>query len=127
TATAIPDPNTSPTATPTPAATPVAPYRYAIIDLGKDMYPLRINNKGQILVQGVDASGEWANFRWTGATFERLNYAGSYSALYVSDMNDDGAVAGSFRFDGPWGSTTERETGAGLFWPATRATADKIS
>ena len=124
---ATPDPNTSPTPTPSPTATPGAPYRYAIIDLGKEMYPIRINNQGVILVQGVDANDDWGNFRWKGGALERLNYSGANTEVVAKDMNDAGVVAGYFRNDGPWLNNKENEIQGGLFWPAASANATRIS
>jgi hypothetical protein len=122
-----PDPNATPTPSPSPTPSPFPPYRYAIIDLGKDLFPIRINNKGWILLQGSDANGNWSSYRWKGGTLEHLDYSGPYTSLAVADINDDGAVVGSFSRNGPWGATTERETGGGLFWPPGRSTADKLS
>jgi hypothetical protein len=120
-----PDPNASPT--PGPSATPIAPYRYAIIDLGKDRYPTRINNKGQILLQGVDANDNWGNFRWKGGVLERLNYAGPNSNVFVSDINNAGTVVGYFVNGGPWVPYAENDMAGGLVWPENSAYATKIS
>jgi alpha-tubulin suppressor-like RCC1 family protein len=122
-----PDPNATPTPSPSPTPSPFPPYRYAIIDLGKDLFPIRINNKGWILLQGSDGNGNWSSYRWKGGMLERLDYSGPYTSLTAADINDDGAVVGSFSRNGPWGATTERETGGGLFWPPGRSTADKLS
>jgi N-acetylmuramoyl-L-alanine amidase len=122
-----PNPNASPTPSPSPTASPLPPYRYAIIDLGKDLHPRRINNQGWILLNGYDADGNWSSYRWKGGTLERLDYSGPYSNLVAADMNDTGAAVGSFSYEGPWGAATERETGGGLFWPPGRSTADKLS
>jgi alpha-tubulin suppressor-like RCC1 family protein len=122
-----PDPNASPTPLPSPTASPFPPYRYAIIDLGKDLHPRRINNQGWILLNGYDADGNWTSYRWKGGTLERLDYSGPYTNLVAADMNDTGAAVGSFSYEGPWGATTERETGGGLFWPPGRSTADRLS
>jgi hypothetical protein len=124
---ATPDPNTSPTPTPSPTATPVAPYRYAIIDLGKEMYPIRINNQGVILMQGVDADDNWGNFRWKGGALERLDYAGANTEIVATDLNDAGVVVGYFRNDGPWVRNAENEIQAGLLWPANISSPSKIS
>jgi hypothetical protein len=131
TPTPVPDPSATPTPSPTasasPAATPPLPYRYAIIDLGKDLYPVRINNKGWILLQGPDANGNWAYYRWKGGTLERLDYSGPHTSFNAVDMNDDGVVVGSFSNDGPWGDQSELETQGGLLWPPDRSTATRIS
>ncbi|MFL6589155.1 MAG: RCC1 domain-containing protein, partial [Chthoniobacterales bacterium] len=122
-----PDPNASPTPTPDPSATPIAPYRHAIIDLGKDVHPLRINNKGWILAQGYDSNGNWGNFRWKGGVLEQLNYSGPNTIVQPQDMNDAGAVVGLFSSNGSWLSNKENELFAGLLWPADNANAVKIS
>jgi len=122
-----PDPNATPTPTPSPTATPVAPYRYAIIDLGKDMYPLRLNNQGQILMKGYDSNGNWSTFRWKGGTLERLTYAATNDQFDVDDFNDAGVVVGSFPEIGPWKNNKENEVGAGLVWPPNISSATKIS
>src|SRR5256714_6380872 len=124
---ATPDPNTSPTSTLSPTATPVAPYRYAIIDLGKDLNPIRVNNKGWILLRGSDAQGNWGYYRWKGGTLEHLDYSGPHTEIHAADMNDDGIVVGTFRNDGPWGEDSEREIQGGLIWPVDRSMANKIS
>jgi alpha-tubulin suppressor-like RCC1 family protein len=124
-ATPTPDPNASPT--PTPTASPVGPYRYAVIDLGKDLYPIRINNQGQILVQGVDANDNWGYFRWKGGVLERLNYTGPNTEIIARDLNDSGTVVGAFLNEGPWVRDTVNELRGGLVWPANSANATKIS
>jgi alpha-tubulin suppressor-like RCC1 family protein len=124
---ATPDPNASPTPTPSPTATPIAPYRYAMIDLGKDMYPLRINNKGQILLTGSDANGQPTNFRWTGGNLERLSYSNLYATAQVVDMNDAGTVIGNIGGPISWQNYVENEKEAGLVWTAGNANPRKIS
>jgi alpha-tubulin suppressor-like RCC1 family protein len=121
------EPNTSPTATPTPTPTPFAPYRYAIIDLGKDMYPVRINNQGQVLVEGYDTNGDWAHFRWKAGNLERLFYPGPHSELFVKDINDSGVVVGYLHNQTPWRFNAENEIQAGIVWPANSSDANKLS
>jgi alpha-tubulin suppressor-like RCC1 family protein len=113
-----PDPNASPTPTPSPTAIPIAPYRYAIIDLGKDRYPKRINNQGQILIVGTDDNDTWGSFRWKGGVMERLTYAGMTDLPPVADMNDQGVAVGYFWQVAPWVSNAENEREAGLTWAA---------
>jgi alpha-tubulin suppressor-like RCC1 family protein len=120
-----PDPNSSPT--PTASPTPVAPYRYAIIDLGKDIYPRRINNQDQILVESYDSNGEWAQFRWKGGALERLNYLGPHTEISVNDINDSGVVVGHVRNQMSWRFNAENENQAGLVWPANNSNATKVS
>lgn len=128
--TPTPDPSATPSATPdpsaTPTATPVAPYRYAIIDLGKDFYPLRINNKGWLLVRGYDSNGNWGSFRWKAGTLERLSYNDPGTDSAAEDINDSGAVAGSFQNVGPWKPHVENELYGALLWPADSANAVKL-
>jgi alpha-tubulin suppressor-like RCC1 family protein len=126
-ATSPPDPNNSPTPTPSPSASPVAPYRYAIIDLGKDRYPKRINNQGQILIVGNDDNGVWGSFRWKGGVMERLTYAGMTDLPPVADMNDQGVAVGSFSHFAPWVNGAENEREAGLTWPADSSEGIKTS
>jgi Regulator of chromosome condensation (RCC1) repeat len=122
-----PDPNATPTPTPSPTTTPIAPYRYAVVDLGKDLYPIRINNKGWILLQGPDAAGNWGYFRWRAGVLERLTYSGAQSGFHASDMNDEGVVVGSFLREDPWVYGEENERGGGLTWAADRSEAVKTS
>jgi alpha-tubulin suppressor-like RCC1 family protein len=122
-----PPPGTSPTPTPSPTATPFPPYRYAIIDLGKDMYPLRVNNKGWVLLAGFDANGEWGYFRWKGGAMERLTYSGEHEWFTAVDMNDEGVVVGSFRRVFAWVDNEENEIGGGLTWAAGSSGAGKTS
>lgn len=126
-ATATPDPNSSPTPTPSPTATPIAPYRYAIIDLGKDRYPTRINNQGRILILGSDDNGSWGNFRWKGGVMERLTYAGMTDLPPVADMNDAGVAVGYFWRVAPWVSNAENEREAGLTWAPDTSEGVKTS
>jgi hypothetical protein len=119
-------PSPSPSATASPTATPAAPYRYAIVDLGKDLYPIRINNQGWILVQGSDASGNWGNFRWKGGVLERLTYSGPNTETVVTDINDAGMVVGYFK-NGAWRNNQENEIEGGLQWAPDKTTAVKYS
>ena len=122
-----PDPNATPTPTPSPTASPIPPYRYAIIDLGKDMYPIRLNNPGHVLIQGPDSTGQWGTFRWKGGVLERLTYVATNNEMVVRDMNDAGVVVGSFPEIGPWKANNENEVGGGLVWPANLSNATKVS
>src|SRR5688572_4403631 len=123
-----PDPSASPTPTPSLTAMPLPPYRYAIIDLGKNLYPIRVNNKGVILLQGVGPDGNWGYYRWKGGTLEPLTYSGAHSSLEAKDINDQNEVVGTFhRSDGPWNEDGPNELRGGLRWPGNRSTADKIS
>ncbi|MEY2506446.1 MAG: hypothetical protein QOH01_775 [Verrucomicrobiota bacterium] len=125
-ATPTPDPNASPTPAPNPTTTPLAPYRYAIIDLGKDMYPARINNTGQILVRGLDANGNWGNFRWKGGTLQPLTYPDPNFDVVATDINDSGTVVGWFRRP-TWTDNAENETHAGLKWLPDTLSGTKVS
>ena len=122
-----PDPNATPSPTPAPSATPIAPYRYAIIDLGKDRYPKRINNQAQILIEGSDDNGNWGSFRWKGGVMERLTYAGITDLPTVTDMNDTGVAVGYFWRVAPWVSNAENERQAALTWAADRSEGVKTS
>jgi Regulator of chromosome condensation (RCC1) repeat/Alpha/beta hydrolase of unknown function (DUF900) len=121
--TPTPDPNATPTPTPdpsaTPTATPIGPYRYAIIDLGKDMYPSRINNKGWIVVQGPDAKDNWGYFRWKSGTLEPLLPNNPDIGFTIVDMNDDGIAVGweeRANLYALWADNAVNEFGAALAW-----------
>lgn len=122
-----PDPNASPGTTPTPSPTPLAPYRYAIIDLGKDLYPIRVNNQSQVLLQGYDSNGAWSGFRWKAGALQRLSYAGPYTSLFATDMNDSGVVVGYMNNQVAWRYNAENEIEAGLVWPTNSSVASKLS
>jgi hypothetical protein len=122
-----PDPNATPTATPAPTVPPVAPYRYAIIDLGKDAYPLRVNSKGWVFFSGFAADGSWGYFRGKAGAMQRLTYSGTHDSFSATDMNDEGVVVGSFRQIVPWIHNGENEIAGGLIWPTGRSDAIKIS
>ncbi|MEY2562295.1 MAG: hypothetical protein QOH88_488 [Verrucomicrobiota bacterium] len=127
TPTPTPDPNASPTPTPGPAAAPVAPYRYAVIDLGKDMYPIRINNKGWVLLMGYDANDNWGYFRWKGGVLERLTFPHPNGSASAMDMNDEGLAVGYLERAVPWVNNAVNEIQAGLKWPANNSTGVKVS
>lgn len=121
TPTPTPDPNASATPTPSPTATPRAPYRYAIVDLGKGLYPIRINHRGWVLLAGSDANGSWGYYRWRAGTLERLNYSGPLNNFIVTDINDEGTVVGwagdasGNRYSWVYGGKNEFQVG--LKWP----------
>jgi alpha-tubulin suppressor-like RCC1 family protein len=120
TPTPSPDPNASPAPSATPKPSPTAappPYRYAIIDLGIDVYPLRINNKGGILIAGADSEGNWSYFRWKGGALERLTYSVMFRAV---DINDQGVVVG--RID-----ETQTERSAGIIWRSDSSSGQKVA
>ncbi|HVF72242.1 MAG TPA: hypothetical protein VM940_11605 [Chthoniobacterales bacterium] len=129
TPTATPDPNQTPTPTPDPGATvtptPAPPFRYAIIDLGRDSYPVRINNQSTILLAGRDSNGEWGNFRWKGGVAERLTYSGPHDEILLADINDRADVVGYLRTY-RWLNNKENELRAGLYWPAASSAGIKI-
>jgi alpha-tubulin suppressor-like RCC1 family protein len=117
-----PAPNASPTPAPSPTATPAAPYRYAIIDLGKDADPVRVNNKGWVLLGATDTSGGWGYYRWKGGAAESLTFEGkSGAAFYPADMNDRGTVVGTL-YD-----TVVDEPAVGLIWRAGESDGKKVS
>jgi alpha-tubulin suppressor-like RCC1 family protein len=124
--TPTPDPNASPTPTPSPTATPSPPYRYAVIDLGKDMRPIRVNNKGWVLLDGT-RDGQWGYFRWKAGVLEQLTYTPENSGIWATDMNDEGVVVGAVQKWGEWIDDAENEPEAGLQWPANTSEAVKIS
>ena len=128
TPTATPPPDGEPPPpTPSLTATPVAPYRYAIIDLGKDTSPIRVNNKGWALIAGTDADGTWSHYRWKGGVRERLSYPATATNIWISDMNDEGIVIGTAVWDTEHVDNAENETAAGLVWPVDTAIARKVS
>ncbi|MEN3370778.1 MAG: hypothetical protein V7609_2921 [Verrucomicrobiota bacterium] len=116
------------TPTPTPSATPTlpSPYRYAIIDLGKEITPSRIANNGTVLLHGT-SNDQFGYFRWKGGVLERLSHAGDYYNVEAADMNDDGVAVGVLYQPGPWRNNTENEVEAGLKWPADSSVAMKVS
>jgi hypothetical protein len=114
-----PTPDPSATPTPTPTATPTPPYRYAIIDLGKDVQPLRVNNKGWMLQQRADANGYWRYFRSKpGSAPETLVALAANDHFRVADMNDEGVAVGV-----EWRDTGG---GVGLHWPAGSTIATEV-
>jgi alpha-tubulin suppressor-like RCC1 family protein len=124
--TATPSPSPSPSASPT--ATPVAPYRYAILDLGVDVYPIRVNKNGTILVRAPnrDNPDGWGVGRWRGGTIEWLKASDPNSPLSATDINDSDVVVGSMA------STAaplddNRELAAGFRCTAESSMATKIS
>ena len=130
TATPPPTPSTSPgpSPTPTPVSTSTAPppQRYAIVDLGKDMYPIRVANNGWVLLQGWTNDYGWSYFRWKAGVLERLTHLGEYSEIVANDMNDNGVVVGSGA-NGQWIRDAENEIQAGMLWPANSSTPTKVS
>jgi hypothetical protein len=122
-----PPPGSSPSPTASPTATPAAPYRYAVLDLGKNLYPIRINNQGWILFQGEDADGNWGYFRWKGGVMERLTFSEPNSEIVAKDMNDTGVVVGYFVRDQSWINNQVNEIRGGLLWSAASVSATKIS
>jgi alpha-tubulin suppressor-like RCC1 family protein len=121
-----PSPSSSPTPTPNTTPTPAAPYRYAIIDLGKDLSPRKIANNGAVLLSGT-GSNQGGYFRWKGGVLEQLTYAGDYYNVEAADMNDDGVAVGVFFQPGPWINNAENEIEAGLKWTADSSAPVKIS
>jgi alpha-tubulin suppressor-like RCC1 family protein len=90
-------PSPSPSPSPSATATPIAPYRYAILDLGVDVYPIRINKNGTILVRAPnrDNPDGWGVGRWRGGTIEWLKTSDPSSPLNATDINDNDVVVGS--------------------------------
>jgi alpha-tubulin suppressor-like RCC1 family protein len=125
---ATPTPMPSPSGT--PSATPIAPYRYAIIDLGKDVYPKRINNNGWILCDGPGPNDNWGSFRWKAGRSEFLEPSPTNNSFSTVDINDEGTVVGSE--DGPYYKYSHwingiNELSAGLAWPANMTRPTKLS
>jgi hypothetical protein len=123
---ATPGPSATPSST--PSATPAPPYRYAIIDLGPDVYPSRVNNKGVILVQGADANGDWGSGRWKAGAIEWLKPATPNRTLKALDLNDEGTAVGweaRADLDRPWlwfVIDQVNDFTAGLIWPSNNPT-----
>lgn len=122
--------STPPNGTPTPApsATPAAapPYRYAIIDLGKNLRPTRVANNGSVLLYGT-STDQWGYFRWKSGVLEQLTYGGNAYSLEAGDMNDDGVAVGVFYPPVPWVNNQENEVEAGLVWNTDSAAPTKVS
>ena len=125
TPTATPDPNATPSPTPSPTASPTPPYRYAIIDLGKDMYPSRVTNTGWVLLSGTDPVDQsWNAYRWKAGVAERLTFShgpGTSPITDGRDINEQGTVVGTVY------NLAEHEEEAGMIWPAGQAVGKKVS
>jgi alpha-tubulin suppressor-like RCC1 family protein len=123
-----PDPtNPGPTPTASPTATPAAPYRYAVLDLGKNLYPIRVNNQGWVLLQGFDADYNWGYFRWKNGTLEGLTYQDANGEIGATDMNDAGTVVGWIQPGTEWVNNRENELRGGLEWAPNNRVATKVS
>jgi alpha-tubulin suppressor-like RCC1 family protein len=121
-----PSPGSTPTPTPNITPTPAVPYRYAIIDLGKDLSPRKIANNGAVLLSGT-GSNQGGYFRWKGGVLEQLTYAGDYYNVEAADMNDNGVAVGVLSQQGQWINNAENEIEAGLKWTADSSVPLKIS
>jgi alpha-tubulin suppressor-like RCC1 family protein/pimeloyl-ACP methyl ester carboxylesterase len=130
-ATPMPTPNPNPGATPSPSptssptATPFPPYRYAIVDLGKDVYPTRITNSGWVLLNGYtpEQGSQW--YRWKAAVFEALqcNNGEPFCEAYVSDINEEGTAVGRLYGAQP----ASNEPAVGAFWRVGNSVSTKVA
>lgn len=121
-----PDPDPSPASSPTPSATamPRAPYRYAIVDLGKDVYPTRVTNSSWVLWNAFTAEGRSVWSRWKAGVAEALqcNNGELFCDAYVSDINEQGTAVG--RLDAGQNSN---EPSVGAFWRVGSSTSTKVA
>lgn len=112
-----PSPGPSPSPTASPTATPAPPYRYALIDLGKDTFPDRVNKKGWVLMSDHNDS-----IRWKAGVAEVLTTSRPSDPFITWDMNDEGTVVGT---GGQWWTdespnpnySGNKEVSWGLVWP----------
>ena len=121
--TPTPAPGSSPGPSPTPAptATPTAPYRYAIVDLGKHVQPRRITKSGWVLLTGYDPEIGSTIYRWKGGNAERLTFNGQDVPVYGADINDHGTVVGTV-YD-----TVVDEPAVGVVWLPGSPAGNKVS
>lgn len=100
------------------------PFRYAIIDLGKDRRPIRIANNGWVLIDEHydDGHGNYGDnfYRWKAGVLEQLTYP---LGAGVSDMNNSGVVVGS----GGAAGTSEGEYSVGVRWLANSSVGQKVA
>lgn len=116
----------SSTPAPNPSATPPPPLHYAVIDLGKDVWPMRISNNGWVLVRNLDMGQLFA--RWKAGVLEQLTYIDPSVYFEVSDMNNTGTVVGTLYPTADLDSGQEVEVAAGVVWqPDNPVAATKIS
>jgi hypothetical protein len=102
------------------ATSAAAPFRYAIIDLGKDVQPLRVANNGWVLVRRFETD-HYEYYRWKAGTLEHLTCDQQNNQFFPLDMNNQGAVVGWLYGD------YEVEPAAALYWSSSSTSAEKVS
>jgi hypothetical protein len=124
---APPPPGTTPTATPSPTPLLRAPYRYAIIDLGKNFSGYKIANNGWVLLDSY-SNQDPGHYRWRNGILERLTTteATNVTDFNTMDMNDAGVVVGYVAPPTSWRVDAENETRAGLRWEPNQSLAVKV-
>lgn len=107
----------------TPLLWSQSPPKYAIIDLGADVYPRNIANNGWILLTDVNGSP----YRWKRGTLEYLDYPQPHNlgVPYAFTMNKQGAVVGGVGQQAP--SANNDGVGLGILWPPGSAIGQTFS
>jgi hypothetical protein len=119
-----PMPRPSPTASPNPSATPPPVLHYALIDLGKGVFPTRIANNGWILA----SSSYLGVCRWKDGVLEPLSYSDSSIYWEATDINSTGTVVGTLYPSGDISSGQDTELAAGLIWqPGSSVAQTRVS
>ena len=114
----------SPTPSPDPSATPPPPLHYALIDLGKGVFPSRIENNGWVLVARSDLGA----CRWRNGVLEPLSYSDPSIYWEAKDINSTGTVVGTLYPPGDISSGQDTEVAAGLIWePGNSVAQTKVS
>ncbi|MEP6670778.1 MAG: hypothetical protein ABJF10_16590 [Chthoniobacter sp.] len=94
--------------------------RYAVVDLGAGMTPIRVANNGWVLV--VDGNANY--YRWKAGTLELLTSNDPNAAVGASDMNNAGVVVGGvFKDD----NSVNAEPSAGMRWDVNSSVGTKVS